>query len=106
MPNIRSGGLEVTRLLIAVNVIAWVGEVAGHGSRNRVFGRRALNGALSSFGPGYWRLITGGFLHYPTLGLGLFRIGFNMCLLWSRCNRLERARGSGRFAASYFSSVL
>src|SRR5881409_4269625 len=48
-------------------------------------GRVYLDGSL--FGPAvadgdYWRLITGGFLHYPLLPFGLLHIGFNMYLLW------------------------
>src|SRR3954468_19781705 len=72
MQNIRSGGVEVTRILIAINVIAWIGELASNGAANSVFSRGALDVDLLAYGNHeYWRLITGGFLHYPTLGLGV-----------------------------------
>jgi membrane associated rhomboid family serine protease len=106
MQNVRAGGVEVTRVLIAVNVIAWIGELASNGSANSVFVRGALNGPAIAIGHDYWRLITGGFLHYPTLSLGLFHVGFNMYLLWYLGNMLEPALGSVRFTAIYFTSLL
>jgi len=106
LQNIRRGGVEVTRILIAINVIAWVGELASSGTANSVFARGALNGDLIAIGHDYWRLITGGFLHYPNIGVGLFHIGFNMYLLWYLGNMLEPALGSVRFTVIYFVSLL
>src|SRR4051794_24986378 len=104
MDTVR-GGVEVTRVLIGINVLAFVAELSSGTGPDSVYARGAL------FGPGiadgeYWRLVTGGFLHYPTLPFGLLHIGFNMYLLWVLGNMLEPALGSVRFAALYFTSLL
>jgi len=103
--DVRAGGVEVTRALIFANVLAFVAELSSGGGTGRVY----LDGSL--FGPAvadgdYWRLITGGFLHYPLLPFGLLHIGFNMYLLWVLGQMLEPALGSVRFAALYFTSLL
>jgi|tagenome__1003787_1003787.scaffolds.fasta_scaffold20710881_2 membrane associated rhomboid family serine protease len=100
------GGVEVTRILIGINVIAWIGELASSGTNGSIFAHGALFGPAIALNHEYWRLITGGFLHYPTLGLGLFHIGFNMYLLWILGNMLEPSLGSVRFAALYFTALL
>src|SRR5947208_1447560 len=103
--DVRAGGVEVTRVLIFVNVLAFVAELSsgtGHGS---VYDRGSLFGPAVADGD-YWRLVTGGFLHYPLLPFGLLHIGFNMYLLWVLGQMLEPALGSVRFGAIYFTSLL
>lgn len=95
----------VTYVLIALNVMAFVGSLAGGGAvAERGGGSVIDHGAL--FGPAiadgeFWRLITSGFLH-----AGLIHIGFNMYLLYILGTMLEPAIGRARFLALYFTSLL
>ena len=106
MQNVRAGGIEVTRALIFINVLVFVGEIASGGGffevrNSSVYQRGALFGPAIDFGNDYWRLVTSGFLH-----ANLIHIGFNMYLLWILGQMLEPALGSVRFAAVYFVSLL
>jgi membrane associated rhomboid family serine protease len=94
-----------TFVLIAVNVAAYLFEVAGgagglssvSGSVINDYGLRGI-----SVADGEWyRLVTGGFLH-----ASLFHIGFNMLLLFFLGRLLEPALGTPRFLALYFASLL
>jgi len=96
----------VTYVLIALNVLAYIGSLAsGSGVTERGGGDVIANGAL--FGPAiasgheYWRLITSGFLH-----AGLIHIGFNMYLLWILGQMLEPSIGHVKFVALYVVSLL
>jgi membrane associated rhomboid family serine protease len=101
------GGTEATRILIGINVLAFVAELAsGSGGfwsvdSSTVFQRGALNGVLVDVGHDYWRLVTSGFLH-----AGILHIAFNMYILWILGNMLEPAIGTVRFVAIYFVSLL
>ncbi len=107
--TMRSTGTEpvVTYILIAVNVLAYLGSAVSGGNLGLggTGGSVISNGAL--YGPSiadaheYWRLVTSGFLH-----AGLIHIGFNMFLLYLLGTQLEPAIGSGRFAILYFTSLL
>jgi membrane associated rhomboid family serine protease len=98
-----SGDL-VTRILIAVNVIVFLGELVtgsnGYRAGGSLYEKWALFGPLVADGE-WWRLITSGFLHS-----GLIHIGFNMYLLYLLGRLLEPSLGSARFAAVYFVSLL
>ena len=83
---VRAGGAEqpvVTYALIAICVVAFVGEMAGgaglgFGQAGGAFVEKgALFGPSISINHEYWRLITSGFLH-----AGFLHIAFNMYLLW------------------------
>jgi membrane associated rhomboid family serine protease len=95
----------VTYVLIAVNVLAFLGSLAGGGAvASRGGGSVIDNGAL--FGPAiqdgdYWRLVTSGFLH-----AGFIHIAFNMYLLYILGTMLEPAIGRTRFIVLYFTSLL
>jgi membrane associated rhomboid family serine protease len=97
----------VTYILIALNVLAFLGSAASGGNLGLggTGGSVISNGAL--FGPSiaidheYYRLVTSGFLH-----AGLLHIGFNMFLLYLLGTQLEPAIGSLRFGALYFTSLL
>lgn len=96
----------VTYVLIALNVIAFVAELAsGSAVAQRGGGRVIADGAL--YGPSiatgheYWRLVTGGFLH-----AGFIHILFNMYFLYVLGGQLEPAVGRVRFAVLYFVSLL
>lgn len=94
-----------TMVLIAINVIVYLVEIAGGGGGiNNPGGKIVSEFAL--FGPsvaeGEWyRLLTSGFLH-----ASLIHIGFNMLLLFFLGRLLEPALGTVRFVLLYFASLL
>lgn len=99
------GQAPATYVLIALNVIAFLAEIAsGSGglgtATGSVVGDFALLGNGVSEGE-YYRLITGGFLH-----AGLLHIGFNMFALWIVGRVVEPGIGTPRFLALYFASLL
>jgi membrane associated rhomboid family serine protease len=97
----------VTYVLIAINVLMFLGSGAGgsfltgSGGSSRVFQDLALWGPAIDIGHDYWRLVTAGFLHS-----GLLHIGFNMYILYWLGTMLEPALGHARFLALYFTSLL
>jgi membrane associated rhomboid family serine protease len=103
--TLQAGGVEVTRVLIGINVLAWIAELSSGGFGGNVYVHGALFGPSVADGD-YWRLITGGFLHVPNAGTGIIHIGFNMYLLWVLGQMLEPALGPVRFGALYFTSLL
>jgi len=99
---------SMTHILIFINVVAFLWEVAGGVSLsgNRFGGYAYNEGVL--FGPAlshgsdqYWRLLTSGFLHES-----IFHIGLNMLSLWFVGRSLEPAIGKAYFAAIYFTALL
>jgi membrane associated rhomboid family serine protease len=102
---VAGGDPTATYVLIALNVLAFVGSLAGGGAvASRGGGGVIDHGAL--YAPAvadgeYWRLITSGFLH-----AGLIHIGFNMYLLYILGSMLEPSIGRARFLALYFTSLL
>jgi membrane associated rhomboid family serine protease len=97
----------VTYVLIAVNVIIFIGELAtGVGAVSGGLGNSWLieHGALSRFTVAqgeWWRLVTSGFLH-----ASLIHIGLNMYILYMLGQMLEPAIGGFRFALIYFVALL
>lgn len=94
-----------TVVLIAINVIVYLVEIAGgSGGINNPGGKFvnefALFGPLVSEGEWY-RLVTSGFLH-----ASLIHVGFNMLILFFLGRLLEPALGTVRFVALYFASLL
>jgi membrane associated rhomboid family serine protease len=100
-----SGDPQLTYVLIAINVIAFVAMAAGGGGLlSRGGGEVYTNGAL--FGPAvadgdWWRIVTAGFLH-----AGLLHLAFNMYFLWFLGALMENSIGKVRFAIIYFVSLL
>jgi membrane associated rhomboid family serine protease len=93
-----------TFALIALNVLAYLVEIAGgsgglSGIGGSVIGDFGLRGISVADGEWY-RLLTGGFLH-----AGLIHIGFNMFALYILGRLLEPAIGTPRFLALYFASL-
>lgn len=94
-----------TIVLIAINVIAFVAELAtGSTMGSGGSGSAVVDGGL--FGPyvanGEWyRLVSAGFLHS-----GIMHLGFNMFFIWVLGGMLEPAIGRARFVALYFTSLL
>ena len=96
----------VTQALIAINVAAFVAELAGgatlgSGGGGTVWIHGVLFGPSIHFNHDYWRLLTGGFLH-----AGLFHILVNMVSLYFVGMVLEPAIGHVNFATVYFVSLL
>jgi membrane associated rhomboid family serine protease len=99
----RAGGTPATFVLIAINVAAFLAEIASGSGGLEPTGSVIDNFAV--FGPqiadGEWyRLLTGAFLHG-----GLFHIAFNMYALYILGQLLEPALGTVRFTALYFASL-
>ena len=95
-----------TYALIALCVLAYVGELVGGGGTSAVEGGGSLIRDGGLFGPsvddGEWyRLITSGFLH-----AGILHLGLNMFALYILGTILEPGIGSVRFVAIYFVSLL
>ncbi len=93
-----------TYVLIALNVVAYLIEIAG-GSGGLSVGNSSVYFDFCLFGPsvaeGEWyRLLTSGFLH-----ASIFHIGFNMFALYFLGRILEPGIGTPRFVALYFASL-
>jgi len=101
---LQPSGYTATFVLIALNVAAYLAEIAGgsgglSGTNGSVIDNFALQGNAVADGEWY-RLLTGGFLH-----AGLIHIGFNMFALYVLGRLLEPAIGTPRFVALYFASL-
>jgi membrane associated rhomboid family serine protease len=106
-PGVHLGRAPATYVLIAMNVIGFLAEVATGSPVGFTFeasGSVFRHGAL--FGPAvadgdWYRLLTSGFLH-----AGLLHIAFNMFALYILGGLLEPGIGTPRFLAVYFVSLL
>lgn len=99
------GGAPATFVLIGLNVLAFLAEIAGGSggfstSTGSVVNDFALQGNAVTNGEWY-RLVTGGFLH-----AGFGHIAFNMFALYFLGRLLEPAIGTPRFVALYVASLL
>jgi membrane associated rhomboid family serine protease len=99
-----TGDPQLTYVLIAINVIAFVATTMSGGGFSGRAGSVYADGAL--FGPAvdagdWWRIITAGFLH-----AGLLHLAFNMYFLYFIGTLLEPAIGKLRFALLYFVSLI
>lgn len=108
----------VTQVLIAVNVLAFVGMLATRSLDPFTAGGQIIaiqrgdfgffaDGAL--FGPFVpeepWRLITGGFLHSNDIPFGFVHLGMNMYFIWILGQMMERALGRAGFVALYLAAL-
>jgi membrane associated rhomboid family serine protease len=106
-------GALVTKTLIALNVAAFLVNLAQGASFGRNSGEIFFDGALLGYGilpdgteigvgAGEWyRLLTSTFLHG-----GIIHLGFNMLMLWWIGAPIEQAIGRGRFVLLYVVSGL
>jgi membrane associated rhomboid family serine protease len=106
--SIANRGYEVTKVLIGINVIAFLAEGSSAytltGQANltaSVFYHGLLYGPFIELKHEYWRLLTSGFLHFDILHIAL-----NMYVLLWVGRLLEPAIGRMRFLAIYFTGVL
>jgi membrane associated rhomboid family serine protease len=93
-----------TYVLIALNVVAYLVEIAGGGGGLSP-GTSSIPFDFGLYGPfvaeGEWyRLLTSGFLH-----VSIIHIGFNMFALYFLGRLLEPGIGTPRFVALYFASL-
>src|SRR6266542_1681265 len=103
--GLRAGAAPATYALIAINVAAFLAELAGGGSAgsfqiNSLIRDGGLNATSVADGE-WWRLVTSGFLHF-----NFFHIAFNMFALFILGGLLEPAIGTPRFLGLYFVSLL
>ena len=103
-------GALVTKILIGLNVLVFLVNLAQGSSLGQTSGSLFEKGALyvsSPFYPGgladgeWYRLITAAFLHG-----NLIHLGMNMFVLWIVGAPVEQAIGRGRFLALYIVSGL
>jgi membrane associated rhomboid family serine protease len=105
-PALRAGAAPATYALIAVNVAAFLAELAGGGSAGsfegggRVIHDAGLRGPEVANGE-WWRIVTAGFLH-----AGPLHIALNMFALFILGALLEPGIGTPRFLGVYFVSLL
>jgi membrane associated rhomboid family serine protease len=104
-PATGFGAAPATFVLIGLNAIAFLAEIAGGSgglstSSGSVVNDFALQGNAVSGGEWY-RLVTGGFLH-----AGFGHIAFNMFALFFVGRLLEPGIGTPRFVALYVASLL
>jgi membrane associated rhomboid family serine protease len=101
-----SRGYEVTRVLIAINVIAFLAEGTGAFRLASTGGSTLLeHGWLAApyirYFHEYWRLVSSAFLH-----VSILHIASNMYVLYWVGRLLEPAIGRTRFLATYFTGLL
>lgn len=94
--NMPGGGVTIIQVLIAINVLVYLGQLASPVD----FNVGVLRGFEVSDGE-WWRVITSAFLHGP-----IFHIGFNMYALWILGNPLLEGLGKLRFLLIYLAGLL
>ena len=101
---ITAGDAIVTKILVAVNVLVYLAQLAGgagvNGNSGWIYEHGALFGPLVAAGD-WWRLITAAFLHYGPIHLGL-----NMLALWWLGAPVELAIGRVRYLCLYLAAGL
>jgi membrane associated rhomboid family serine protease len=96
--------IRITTLLIGVNVLVYLAELAAGGSQNgtgsQIFAKGVLWAPFVAQGD-WWRLFTAAFLHY-----GVFHLGVNMYSLYWVGSVLEQVIGRWKFLLLYLASGL
>jgi len=95
---------QLTYVLIALNVTAFVALMASGGGFNGTSGSVFLNGALNApdvASGEWWRIVSAGFLH-----AGILHLAFNMYFLYFLGTLLEPAIGKVRFGLIYVVSLV
>ena len=102
-----AGRYSMTQILLAINVLVFLAEVAtglslgSGGNAGTVYADGALYGPyINGFHHEYYRLLTSAFLHE-----GILHIAFNMWFLYVVGAALEQAIGRWRFLAVYVASL-
>ncbi|MDB5093799.1 MAG: hypothetical protein JWO85_1900 [Candidatus Eremiobacteraeota bacterium] len=92
---IATSRISLTNILVAINVIAYVWELATGGVDGRGVASGILYGPMVAHGE-WWRIFTGAFLHG-----GIPHIALNMFALYQVGNIVEQLYGRARFALIY-----
>jgi membrane associated rhomboid family serine protease len=101
------GAFPATMVLIAINVIVYLVEIAKASGGLYQIGSLTIYETGGLFGPAvseggdWWRIVTSGFVH-----VSIVHIGLNMFLLFIMGRLLEPAIGTVRFTFLYFASLL
>jgi membrane associated rhomboid family serine protease len=100
------GAFPATVVLIAINVIVYLIEIAKGGGGTSIgiqtiYDMGGLWGPAVHEGGQWWRTITAGFVH-----VSIIHIAFNMYLLFILGRLMEPSIGTPRFVFLYFSSLL
>ncbi len=90
----------VSMVLIGLNVVAYIAQLATDGNAGSVFQRGAMQSYAVADGD-YWRLLTAAFLHGS-----LLHIAFNMYALYLFGPFAEKALGTVRFIAAYITAAI
>ncbi|GAA3520351.1 rhomboid family intramembrane serine protease [Aeromicrobium panaciterrae] len=90
----------VSFVLIALNVVAYIAQLATDNTTGSVFQRGAMQSYAVADGD-YWRLLTAAFLHGSIL-----HIAFNMYALYLFGPFVEKALGTVRFIAAYLTTAI
>jgi len=96
--SMRAGA--VSMVLLGINVVAFILQMATEGNINSVFQLGAMQGFAVADGD-YWRLLTAAFLH-----AGFLHIAFNMYALYLFGPFVERALGTSRFVIAYLTMAV
>jgi membrane associated rhomboid family serine protease len=104
--GLRAGTAPATYVLIAINVAAFLAELATGANAGVGRGGGSVIDHAALFGPAvadgdWWRIVTAGFLH-----AGILHIAFNMYVLFVLGTLLEPGIGTPRFLGVYFVSLL
>jgi membrane associated rhomboid family serine protease len=97
-------GALMTKLLIGINVVAYLAELGSGAGLTTFGGTIVLRGGLDApdLAHGdWWRLVTSGFLH-----ANLIHLGMNMFILWLIGSQIEAALGRARYLLLYFVALL
>jgi membrane associated rhomboid family serine protease len=100
----RGEDLLVTKVLIALNILAFVPTVASGGimgDRASAFHQDYAVSGLDLATGEWYRMVSSGFLHF-----GIIHLALNMYILYQLGMTLERGIGRGRFIAIYLASLI
>lgn len=97
---VSGGEGRVSMILIAINVAAFVAQLATGNRAGQIYQQGALQAYATADGD-YWRLITSAFLHGSVLHLA-----FNMYALYLFGPFVERALGTWRFVVAYLTAAM
>jgi membrane associated rhomboid family serine protease len=100
------GAFPATVVLIAINVIVYLVEVARSGGGfeigiETIYKMGGLWGPAVDANGDWWRVVTSGFVH-----VSILHIAFNMYLLFILGRLMEPSIGTARFVFLYFASLL
>ena len=102
MPVRRAGDPVATKVIIGLNVAAFVASVIFSGNARGTDAWLRFGDATMAVAAGeWWRVITGAFLHD-----GVFHLGMNMLFIWVFGSALEQRLGKAGFVALYSASLM